>query len=734
MKKHLSKILADRWPLFVFLIVTIFFLFPVLRVSGIPFKYDWYWPLFNLKEYWHNLFSFGETGIFGIFGKPFNLLMGFPWLIGMSSIVYFKVYLILVHLSSALGMYNFLKKRVENSLLAVIGGMIYAFSPYIFIRTILGYSGALVSYAFVPWALICIFDRDLSKWKNFILSGFLFVTIFFQVQNGLLFLMFIFIKIIVDLASKKYKSIRTVGSFILSGLILYLPWIVIYFFQKHPVATIVSGNSATTLGYIGMLPHSYRNMLMLSDHQITTGYFYPLAQRSIYLVLFIIIYSLVGISLFNKKQRDLILPLFLTSLLVVPLYKGPIGLFGGFYRWFFGHFPLIAVFRETYHFEFIFVLMVCLLFILGADKILTFIRAHGPKISSTGYFAAVIITISCAMAIIYPYFTFNYAGYFSLQHFPQEYYDLHNYLDSNPAMCQKIYYPPGLGFPYFYGDQTPNASNSNTVAISLGVPRLDDGTTYSYLPSSERFFRNELVSQFYETNDSGQFVSLLNEGSINCVIVLTDIGTKYKDASNLGRETDPAIISKWENDDALGLIKSKQGLRFEKQFSQSVYLYKSEIRNNSTFKNSKLEKIGNLAIEQFSNRTIVQLPLTDWATNYVYYKDGWSRGRYDFWRKQLFTELRQDFIYTDKPGSILSGKIMQSGNYDVWTRYLTGGVVGTWDLGLGGSKFQVQKDQGEEKFVWKKLGDVSVQKGDNVKIENVNGENAIADLVLVKSN
>lgn len=739
MKKYLAKILADHWPSFIFLIVTIIFLFPTLRVSGTPFKYDWYWPLFNLREYWHNLFYFGETGILSIFGKPFNLLMGLPALIGMSPIVYFKIYLMSVHLLSALGMYNFLKKRVKNSLLAVIGGIIYAFSPYIFIRTILGYSGALVSYAVVPWALICIFDRDLSKWKNFMLSGFLFVMIFFQVQNGLIFLMFIFVKIVVDLALKNSKSVRTAGLFVLSGLVLCLPWIVIYFFQKHSAAAIVSGNSATTLGYIEMLPHSYRNLLMLSDHQITTGYFYPLAQWSIYLMAFLFIYLLVGLSLFDKKQRGLIWPLFLVSLFVVPLYKGPAGLFGGFYRWLFSHFPLVAVFRETYHFEFIFVLMVCVLFILGADKILIFIRTRAAKISLIGYFVAVIIIISSATAIIYPYFTFNYAGYFSLQNFPPEYSGLHNYLDNNPSLCQKIYYPPGLGFPYFYGDQTPDASNSDTVAISLGVLRLDDGTTYSYLPNTERFFRNELVSQFYEINDSGQFVSLLNEGSINCIIVRTDLGTKYKDASNLGKETDPAIISKWENTDLLGLARSKQGLNEVKSFGNNIYIFKQnkQTKPEPDFLNLKLDKTGNNIADQFAYRlplTAYSLPLTDWATDFVYYKDGWSRGRYDFWRKLLFTELRQDFVYTDKPDSVLSGKIAQSGSYEIWTRYLTGGAAGEINLEFTNLEFKIQKDIGAEKFVWKKLGDVDVKKGDSVDIKNISGENAIADLVLVKIN
>ena len=150
-----------------------------------------------------------------------------------------------------------------------------------------------------------------------------------------------------------------------------------------------------------------------------------------------------------------------------------------------------------------------------------------------------------------------------------------------------------------------------------------------------------------------------------------------------------------------------------------------------------MEETGKSAIQQFlgtRNSELVTLPLTDWAINFVYYKDGWSRGRYDFWRKLLFAETRQDFIYTDKPNAVLNGKVEHDGNYELWVRYLTGGEAGSWELGVGSSKFEIQKDIGAEKFVWKKLGEVNVQKDDIIKIKNITGENAIADLVLVQAN
>jgi hypothetical protein len=202
----------------------------------------------------------------------------------------------------------------------------------------------------------------------------------------------------------------------------------------------------------------------------------------------------------------------------------------------------------------------------------------------------------------------------------------------------------------------------------------------------------------------------------------------------------------------LSLARSKVGLEEVKSFGDNIFIFKAPITKKQDIYEATLRASNNQpsiinnqtaqpASQQFSppkedlpsggNSTILELPITSWANDFDYYKDGWSRGRYAFWRKELFADLKQDFIYTDKQDSALTGKIDQTGNYELWARYLTGGSPGEVEYRIGNIEYRIKKDAGEEKFVWKDLGAVNVSQGDQLSIKNLDGENAIADLVLV---
>jgi len=739
-----------------------------------PFRYDWSWPIFDLRQFWSGLTGGSIQGIFSSLSRTGPAMFGLFGLINFPSVLLLKLFIFLVHFTAGYGFYRFIRNKVNSEVIAVISGLVYAFTPYIFIRTIVGFTWSMLAYAILP-IFLAKFWQSNKKILDFLIIGFLFSLIFGQTQAGILVALIITIYLFVDLCSRLLCQLRNIGSarndreellipirnyfFTFVSLIIFaLPWMIVMLVKKQPIAT-VSGSAATTLNFIASLPHSFRNMFMLSDHHITAGYFYPLSHDRYYLIVWLMVWAIAGCAIFNKKNRKLVLTFIISLLLVLPFIKGPTGIFRNFYIWFYNHFPQIAVFRETYHFEFLFAISLCILFALGLDWIwgrIDELKTKVERLKSKDSFQKLIgllltslkaVLAASTVVIIYPYLTFNYAGYLKLQQIPQEYTDLYNYFQKNKDICHKIYYPPGLGFIYFKNDKSPGASNSDLIASSLGVPYLTDGASVLNLPTTEMFYRNELVSQFYEKRDSGQFISLLQEGSIDCVVVRTDLDTKYDQASNLGKETDQAIVSKWGNKDILGLTKSKEGLNEIKNFGDNIHIFKisncsnysncSKQISSPNFENAKLDQTGKSTIDQFSqirNSKFEILPLTDWATEFSYYKDGWSRGRYDFWRKHLFTELRQDFIYTNKQDSILSGKVAQSGSYDLWARYLTGGSVGTWDLEVGSSKFQAERDLGKEKFVWAKLGSLSVQKNDIIRINNIIGENAIADLILAKMN
>lgn len=729
-----------QYPL-LYLSIAVLFIIPPLYYNDNPFRYDWWWPFFDLRSFWSNLVSGSETGIIAIFSKNIALILGLFGLININTAIFFKILLILIHFIAGYGFFIFIRKRISSDLIAFIAGVIYAFTPYIFIRTIVGFIFSLIAYAILPLFLHLLLDIRFKKWWHYPLLGLLLTMIFAQIQAGLLTTLFLFVYSIISFIYKKGKLI--IYDIILIYLfvpIVNLPWIIIFFLNKNS-ATIVAGNTATTLGYIKAMPHSLRNIVMLSDHQITHDFFYALAREPFFLIGFLLVMLVSFFSLFNSKNRILVISAVVSSALIIPFTVGPNFIFSTFYDWFFRHFPQIAVFRETYHLQFLLAFSFCLLFVFGLDWLWQNInnlklsrwqssqsrfKIQNSKVELLFKTVPKILFAGCALFIIAPYLTFDYAGYLKLQKIPTQYWELNRYFKDNPGICKKIYYPPGLGFVYFKGDQTPDASNSDILAASINIPYLDDGTTYSYLPNDERYFRNELVSQFFELQDNGEFGQLLREGKVDCLVVRADIDTKFFQATNLWREQDSQIYQKWMNQDMLTLAKNKRGLVLKKQFGENIYIYKLQ-----TYVSKTQNLTSQTAFQQFDNSIIEQLPITDWAIDYIYYKEGWSRGRYDFWRKHLFTQLRQDFIYTDKQDSRLTAKIDQRGLYEVWTRHLTGGQSGNFKFQVSNFKFEAQKDLGEEKFVWKKLGDTDITDG-KIEITNVSGENAIADIVLIK--
>jgi hypothetical protein len=205
--------------------------------------------------------------------------------------------------------------------------------------------------------------------------------------------------------------------------------------------------------------------------------------------------------------------------------------------------------------------------------------------------------------------------------------------------------------------------------------------------------------------------------------------------SGLWQETDQSIRDKWYNKDLLDLAKNKVGLKLEKQFGEKIYIFKSsksKVESQKSNSPAGGQNSNVQSIEQFNNGAI-DLPLTGWASEFDKYKEGWSRGRYAFWRKKLFADLQQDFIYTTKSGAVLDGNFEQTGDYNLVVRYLDGGTAGEIELRIANYVLRIKKNPGDEKFVVKDLGKISIKKGDIITITNISGENAIAEIVLIKN-
>lgn len=80
MKENLfKKWWQNYWPLIGYFLISVIFLYPILVQAGVPFKYDWMWPLFDMNEYWRVVFdknSFGLTSSLGKYANVFLSLFG----------------------------------------------------------------------------------------------------------------------------------------------------------------------------------------------------------------------------------------------------------------------------------------------------------------------------------------------------------------------------------------------------------------------------------------------------------------------------------------------------------------------------------------------------------------------------------------------------------------------------------------------------------------------------------
>ena len=713
MKLSQKSFLVKYWPILSYFLISVMFLSPILIQKGVPFKYDWNWPIFSMAEFWHNIFDPNSFGLFSVAGKLLYSILGGFSLFGLSPSISIKIFLLLIHALAGFGFYRLLVNRGVSKTVAFLSGLAYSFSAYIFIRTIVGFVTSLVAYAILPFFVDRFSNLKNRSFWSFLLDGFFLTLIFTQIQAGAMVLIFILIWFLLPEEKINYiLKLKRIFLLFVSTLIINIPWTLYYLFFSNS-GQVPNGEEVTTLNFIASLPHSLLRTLMLSDQHITYKFFDYYSKIPPVAFGFLLIYLIAFLAFRNQKNRKLLFAVTLPTVLFLPFSIGPTSIFKAFYTFFFNHFPTLALFRETYHFEFWISFTLIFSFAFGLQELY--------KLAEKFRFSLFIkiVASSLIILIIAQYFTFNFFGRFYLQEIPTEYSQLNDYLKSS-NICKKIYYPPSLGFIYFDTDKSKENANSDLIAKSVGVDYISDAASVLNISSDEMFTRNYLTSHFLDSADDGEFAKILAESGADCMIIRNDLRTNYYLDAKINLETDAEIRQKWiENNDLIALAKSKKNLALEKQFGEDIFIFKISGAGED-YQNQKIESLSDGE----------KLPLTTWATEFNYYKDGWVRGRYAFWRKEIFADLKQDFLYTVKDGAVLTGEVEKDLSGDLVVRYLDGGSSGSFELSAGDFQYTISKSSAEEKFVVKNFGHIDLKAGDQIKITNTFGENAIADVVI----
>jgi len=168
-----------------------------------------------------NLFSGGEIGVYENFRPPvMGLLLGFFWWIGLSPIVFGKIFIIICLLLLIYFTYTISEKLYKNSGIYSVLFLLVSYVFLIFTNKVL--SG-------IPAALFCLISIYLFLEKKQLLSGiFLGLAFLTRFTSGLLLFIFGLILVIDLIKTKNFKKIIISFLKILIGfLILVIPYLII---------------------------------------------------------------------------------------------------------------------------------------------------------------------------------------------------------------------------------------------------------------------------------------------------------------------------------------------------------------------------------------------------------------------------------------------------------------------------------------------------------------------------
>lgn len=188
-EQKLRKFLLQAWPIFFLLVFSVLVFYRItifhkatfyINQDNVDQAYSWYQklatslhhgylPLWDAGTYSGR--SFGGQFIEGVF-YPFNLL--FSWLLGTKNgidLIYLDYLIVLHFFLASLGMYLFSKRLGLKAYVALIPGILFAFTGVLLARAI-SQTCIFLGLCLIPWALyFAALYRSRKKWYFLIFSG-----------------------------------------------------------------------------------------------------------------------------------------------------------------------------------------------------------------------------------------------------------------------------------------------------------------------------------------------------------------------------------------------------------------------------------------------------------------------------------------------------------------------------------------------------------------------------------
>lgn len=363
MKKRCIPVLA-----FATFLILAFIAFRGLLFKSGTLGHSWDWLIPSRSDYLQGLFfssfstwqatNLGESRLFQLSAIPFNVLFFSFSFLGLTGDFISKFLVISTIVLSGWGMFFFLtqlqeKTAPKTSLFPpLMGGIFYAFSPFLFAEFIGGATTQFFSYSLVPWLFYFVLKINNSqrfKVKYLLIAALFlsFITISLQVLVLSFFLLAFYSLAQVDRVKYLFNL------FLISLVYLFFNsyWILPTFFEFTSFARTVFASSFFDPTHLKF------NVPSLPEIFLGTGYWRPIFMDSISPALRPvwagIIYLFVAFILFSnlliRKRRESVfwVLILLVSFIFATGGKEPLG---DQVLWLYFHIPLMSLFRSPQHF------------------------------------------------------------------------------------------------------------------------------------------------------------------------------------------------------------------------------------------------------------------------------------------------------------------------------------------------------------------------------------------------
>lgn len=694
------------------------------RAGTLNYKYDWGWSLYDWQRSFKQAFFASDDGLLGtaVFLNPTWLVAGtlsvVGTAVGLTVDLALKSWLWLGIFGAGTGLAALLRRRGLSWPVAIIAGLIYACSPTLFIRFIVGFVFFVLAYALTPWWLLLWWELPRTRHPRRVAVGaaLLYVVILSQHQYAVMLLLIMVLDLILGTkdAVARQRRLRAVAIALLLAIITQAPWL--YLTLRGGLGQVGAvGAASSSLGQIASLPHSLWRTLLGADHHITFPIFDQLfASRTFIIGGFSLLIAALAGGL--TKRREPVLMLIILGL-TWPLALGPQIPSSTLFSTIYAHLPGMNFFREVYHWAGLTALALPIAAAFGWQWLAA--RRSGRWL---WWLLAIL-----ALGLTRPFWNGSFFGYLAPHQINSAYRELKVKTDQSGG---RTFFLPALGFNKEAADQTPGAMNSDILAISTNRRLVPQQSSVLDLPSAGGSLRDALLSTWYQPAAAGQSATgYLRALAVQEVITRPKLLSSFMSAFALPPSDGP-LIDRWSRHDYDQLVGSDPAL---KTMVSNEYWTKYQVQSPT----SLISLATNPATAAFDwqalngradavfyredglPETTERLPRLandeDWLAagwpQYSYLPQisvdaapaadkGWARPAAVWWRHHALATARESYIFTNIPQTLNGQWSLAAGQYDVRLKLWTGAKAGTVDLSLGDWR-QTFQTQGEGDGHWR---------------------------------